>query len=162
MFPTLDRKSNFGPPEDAMGTFGIGWTGSEGKTKKGGFHSGEWTGRKGRTFASCPTGAATMSCKDFEGSSVCSLENCISQVYPVSPSPLQISPPYPVPTLRGKNGVLCGGAQMPAISLSKEGRESDTALSPGASSALNVSPFSSHDFSLFEKTLIPCKFLCVL
>ena len=30
------------------------------------------------------------------------------------------------------------GAQMSAVSLSKEGRESDAALLPGASSALNV------------------------
>lgn len=143
------------------GHLGLGEQGSEGKAKKGAFHSGEWTGRKDRTFASCPTGAATVSCKDFEGSSAWSLESCISQGYPVSPSPLQISPPYRVPTLRGKNGVSCG-AQMPAVSLSEEGREADTALSPGASSALNVSPFSSRDFSLFEKTLIPWKFLCVL
>lgn len=142
------------------GHLGLGEQGVRGKPRRG--NSTVGSGRKDRTFASCPMGAATVSCKDFEGSSVWSLESCISQAYAVSPSPLQISPPYPVPTLRGKNGVSCGGAQMPAVSLSEEGGESDAALSPGVSSALNVSPFSSHDFSLFEKTPIPCKFLCVL
>lgn len=45
-----------------MGTFGIGEEGG-GETKKG--DSAVEGGRKDRTFASCPMGAATVSCKDL-------------------------------------------------------------------------------------------------
>lgn len=97
----------------------LGERGSEGKTKKGDSTVGG--GRKDRTFASCPMEAATVSCKDFEIPPY-EVWKAAYLKHPVSPSPLQISPPYPVPTLRGKNGVSCGGAQMPAVSLSEEGR----------------------------------------
>lgn len=132
------------------GHLGLGEEGVRGKPRRGIL---QWEGgRKDRTFASCPMGAAIVSCKDFEGSPVWSLESCISQAYPVSPSPLQISPPYPVPTLRGKNGVSCGGAQMPAVSLSEEGRVRRCTLAWGFLCSQHLSVQLSRLFSIWENS----------
>ena len=50
------------------GYLGLGEQGVRGKPRRG--NSTVGSGRKDRTFASCLMGAATVSCKDFEGSSV--------------------------------------------------------------------------------------------
>lgn len=50
------------------GHLGLGEEGVRGKPRRGIL---QWEGgRKDRTFASCPMGAAIVSCKDFEGSPV--------------------------------------------------------------------------------------------
>lgn len=141
---------------------GPGEQGSEGRKQKRGLHKGSGPGRK-EPLAAFPMGAMGVSYKDFAGLLCIKLGKLHISGYPISPSPFQISHPYPVPTFRGQNAVLCerstdGNCQL--VRGRKRGQTWHSCLGPPLPSTSSVQ-FSSHDFFL-EKTSVPCKFECLL
>lgn len=93
---------------------------------------GEEGGGKERFFVAFPRGAAGVPVTRW-GSSIWSLESRISQAYPS-----QISHPYPVPTLRAKNGASCERHRWQLSACQRREKRSDTRLSPWASSSLHI------------------------
>lgn len=120
------------------------------------FHKGRWPGRT-KHFPFSPVGAAGVSCKDSVGlfcgkvgrlriSGLTSLSQSIPDFTSLSSLHLK----------RKEWSVLWEERRWQLSACQRRERRSDKALSPWASSSLNI--FSSHDFSLFEETSIPCKF----
>lgn len=101
-FPTQKSKSSFGQPKDGIRAFWAGWTGVKAEQRRG--DSTKGGGLEGKKLASFPVGAATASRIDFVGLRCSKFgKRHISGLSSLSHL-VHISPPYPVPTLRGKKG----------------------------------------------------------